>query len=635
MATVKKTIKQKQILELLAQANSLPKKPGCYFMLNKDEEIIYVGKAKSLKSRVTSYFNSSAKNAKTQILVSHIVKFDFIITESDAESYVLENNLIKTHRPKYNIRLKDDKSYPYVQVNYNEAYPKIEYVRRPKKKKGVELYGPYPTGSNIGLTIKTLTKAFSLRDCSLHDFNSRTTPCILFQMKQCSAPCVEDELSINYKKDLSQAIDFLRGKKKANSSLSFLQQQMSSFAEDELFEQAAMMRDYISELEKYTFSSYDQSVEFMDEKNADIISYFEGEKEVDISLYMIRGGALLGHRNFNFLLSDFMRDTEEEILQILIQHYSSNDEVLPDRIITSFTKESASIFSEALIKMNEGLVKFKVDIGSKKYSSLLESTKKHAEETQKVRIKNEDSVYVGLNRLKDLLKLKDRPITLECYDIAIWQGKSPTAAQIVYHDGASDKKSYRHYHMEERPEGNNDFAMMQEVFGRRIKHKNLPDVFIVDGGIAQVNCVQKVLDELEVTVPVVGIAKARNLTRGNLRASEISNSEERLIIAGRSNPYILNKCPSLFKIVVSMRDEAHRFSRRLHHKTEKKRIIKTWVNDIKGLNDKVRNQILTGLTMSKDELKEFNIKEICDFFGLEIRHARIVYNFLHAKSNLK
>lgn len=630
MDTVKQTTRKKRLLDLLGMAKTLPKKPGCYFMKNKVGEIIYVGKAKNLKSRVESYFNASAKSPKTQILVSHIVEFDFIMTESEAESYVLENNLIKMHMPKYNIRLKDDKTYPYVMINHNHDFPKLEYIRRPKKNKGIELYGPYPTGSNIGSTLRVLTKAFNLRDCSDHDFRTRVTPCILFQMHQCSAPCV-DEISIkNYKKDLEKAIDFLRGKKKAVAALKLLKDKMLTWAEEEKFEKAAMVRDYIAELELFTTDSYDQSVEFLDDKNIDIISYFVGESEVDISLYMIRSGALLGHRNFHFFLSDFMEEIEEEIIQILLQYYSKHNEILPHKIITSLSKENNSVFNKAFIDLKLGTTTLKVESNSTKYSSLIESTKKHAEESQRVRIENEDSVYIGLNRLKELLKLKDRPITLECYDIAIWQGKSPTASQIVYHNGVADKKSYRYYHLAERPEGNNDFAMMQEVFGRRIKHGNLPDVFVVDGGIGQVNSVKKVLDELEVVIPVIGIAKARDLTSGNLRATEVSKTEERLIIQGRVNPYILNKCPSLFKIIVSMRDEAHRFSRKLHHKAEKKRIVKSWVYDVKGLNDKVRQSILQNLTMNKSELKKMNIKELTDFFGLENKHARIFYDYLHA-----
>jgi excinuclease ABC subunit C len=632
MDKVKGTPRKKQLLELLAIANTLPQKSGCYLMKNKDDQVIYVGKAKRLKSRVTSYFNNSAKSPKTQILVSHINSFEFMITESDAESYVLENNLIKTHRPKYNIRLKDDKSYPYVMVNNNSEFPKLEYVRRPKKKKGHELFGPYPTGSNIGATLRILTKAFSLRDCSDHELKTRTTPCILFQMHQCTAPCVKEIDSTDYKKNLNLAVDFLRGKRKAIKSLKLLKIRMSDLADNESFEQAAMIRDYISELEKFTETSYDQNVEFLDDKNVDIICYYQGESEIDISLYMIRSGALLGHRNFHFSNSDLWDELEEELVQFLLQYYSKKDELLPERIITSLAKENSTLLQAAIEKSIGGNIKFTVESSSKKYASLIESTLNHAKESQRVRIENQDSVYIGLNKLKELLKLKSTPRTLECYDVAVWQGKSPAASQIVYHDGVADKKSYKYYHLAERPEGNNDFAMMQEVFGRRVKHGNLPDVFVVDGGIAQVNAVKKVLDELEIETPVVGIAKAKDLTTGNLRSTEVSKSEERLIIQGRSNPYILNKNPSLFKIIVGMRDEAHRFSRKLHHKAEKKRIIKSWVNDVKGLNEKTKQSILQNLTMSKSEVKRMKIKEIQDFFGLEIRHARVLYNFLHAKN---
>jgi excinuclease ABC subunit C len=632
MDKVKGTPRKKLLLELLALANTLPQKPGCYLMKNKDDLVIYVGKAKRLKSRVTSYFNNSAKSPKTQILVSHIYSLEFMITDSDAESYVLENNLIKTHRPKYNIRLKDDKSYPYVMVNNNGDFPKLEYVRRPKKKKGHELFGPYPTGSNIGATLRMLTKAFSLRDCSDHELKTRTTPCILFQMHQCTAPCVKEISSADYNTDLNSAVDFFRGKRKAVKSLKRLKARMHDLAENEKFEHAAMIRDYISELEKFTEVSYDQNVEFLDDKNVDIVSYYQGDSEVDISLYMIRSGALLGHRNFHFSNSDLWDELEEEIIQFLLQYYSKKDELLPERIITSLTKDNSTLLQAAIAKSIGGNLKFSVESSSTKYASLIETTLNHAKESQRVRMENEDSVYIGLNRLKELLKLKSSPRTLECYDVAIWQGKSPAASQVVYHDGVADKKSYRYYHLQERPEGNNDFAMMQEVFSRRIKYGNLPDVFVVDGGIAQVNAVKKVLDELLIDTPIVGIAKAKDLTTGNLRSTEISKSEERLIIQGRSNPYILNKCPALFKIIVSMRDEAHRFSRKLHHKAEKKRIIKTWVSDVKGLNEKIKNSILQNLTMSKSEVKRMKIKELQDFFGLEIRHARILYDFLHAKN---
>jgi excinuclease ABC subunit C len=231
-----------------------------------------------------------------------------------------------------------------------------------------------------------------------------------------------------------------------------------------------------------------------------------------------------------------------------------------------------------------------------------------------------------------LLGLKERPRILECYDVAIWQGKSPTASQIVFEEGKADKAKYRYYHLEELPEGNNDFAMMREVISRRIGHGNLPDVLVIDGGVAQVNTVTAVLDELKVSLPVVGIAKSKDLTTGNLRATEVVKSEERLVIPGRLNPYILTKCPSLFKIIVSMRDEAHRFSRKLHHKAESRRVLATWVDEVKGLGEEGKKKVLANLSMTQKELKEYSVNDLMNYFGLKSPQAKALRAYLHEDS---
>ena len=623
------SLNEQIMAELLAKANSLPKTPGCYLMKDKDETILYVGKAKNLKSRVSSYFNKSAKSAKTQILVSKVLDFDFIITNSEAESYVLENNLIKDNRPKYNIRLKDDKSYPYVQVNKSHEYPKLDYVRRPKRKRGVELFGPYPSGSNISSVMRTITKAFSLRDCSDWDFSSRKTPCILYQMNQCSAPCVNYISKEDYNKDLEDALKVLRGNRNAKKAVGLLEQRMIQFAEEEKFEQAAMLRDYIEELRPFLERSFDQKVEFLNEKNVDVFSCYKGDKELDISLYMIRQGSLLGHKSFNFYIEDLFDEISEEVILFMLQYYGQSSEPLPETIVADLDKEKSKNFESALKATVGESVKFNVVSGEGKYKNLVEAAKQHAQESQRVRIENQESEYSGLHKLKDLLGLGERPRVLECYDIAIWQGKSPTASKVVFHDGKPDKKSYRHYHLKELPEGNNDFAMMKEVFERRIKKRPLPDVFIVDGGVAQVNVAVKVLKEVGVEVPVVGIAKARDLKK-NFRSSSISKSEERLIIQNRSNPYILNKCPSLFRIIVQMRDEAHRFSRRLHHKAEKKRIFKSWIDEVPGIGESTKKEILKKITSPKEDLAKMNVKELMDLLGIQERHAKAIYEFLRA-----
>jgi excinuclease ABC subunit C len=616
----------RKIEELLEKAQSLPQEAGCYLMKDRNGRVIYVGKAKKLKSRVVSYFNQSGKTIKTEYMVNHVSDFDFIITRSDAESFVLENNLIKQHSPKYNIRLRDDKSYPYVQVNWEETFPRLEYVRRPKKGKGRELYGPFPPGSNISIILRVLTKSFMLRDCSLTEFKSRKTPCLFHQMKQCSAPCVGLIDEAKYNQDLNTALGIFQGPIKARRAVAKLQEKMVSYAETEEFEMAGIIRDHIQLLDDFLAKSYDQKVESINnDKNIDIWSYWNGSEEVDLSVYMIRSGLLLGQKNFHFVKSELIEDFQDEFFQKIVQYYSETSELNPEVVVIDFDEESTKDLALALSTFGEIRTLGK----SKKYAPLLEMCRKHAEESQRVRMANADSVYIGLNKLKDLLGMKERPKILECYDVAIWQGMSPTAAQIVFEEGKADKQRYRHYHLATRPEGNNDFAMMREVITRRAENGDLPDVIVVDGGIAQVNTVSAVLKELNIDLNVVGIAKSRDLTTGNYVAKEVERSEERLIIPGRSNPYVLNKCPSLFKILVSMRDEAHRFSRKLHHKTESKRVLSTWLDEVAGLGPETKKQILSQLTMTREELKKQNVNDLKNLLGIKISHAKLLWEYLH------
>ncbi|MBC7430182.1 MAG: excinuclease ABC subunit UvrC [Bacteriovorax sp.] len=551
------------------KARLLPTKPGCYLMKNKDQQIIYVGKAKNLRSRVTSYFNNSAKNAKTEILVGHIVDFDFIMTTSDAESFVLENTLIKKHTPKYNIRLKDDKSYPYVLINHNEPFPRLEFMRRVKRGKGVEVFGPFVTGSNVWDILRILTQSFCLRDCKLSEFKKRKEPCLLYQMHQCSAPCVGKIDEASYSDDLAFARDMFSGS--GTKTIRELEKRMETAAENEEFEKATLIRDNLKTLLAFANNFKQENAEHGDDRNLDVIAFYQGEIEVDISIYMMRNGVLLGHKNFNFSNLDIVESVEDSVLNYLFQYYSTTYDSLPQLIITQMTSESNELLEAGITTIDKNI---RVRPPQKKYDSFLNLTRDHAFEQQRVRLLHEDSVYVGLNKLKDLLSLKERPVVLECYDIAIFQGSSPTASQIVFHDGKPDKKNYRYYHLEELPEGNNDFAMMRQLILRRADNGSLPDVFIVDGGLGQVNVFKEALRELEIPIPVIGIAKSKNVrVKDGFRMEDIKKSEERLIIPGRSNPYFLNQNRSLFKIIVQMRDEAHRFSRKLHHKEEIKRVF--------------------------------------------------------------
>ncbi len=612
----------KRQIKLLDKAKSLPTKAGCYLMkrtTGANEEVLYVGKAKNLKNRVISYFNNSAKGPKTEILVSHIQDFDFIITENDTEAFVLENNLIKKYSPKYNIRLKDDRSYPYVLIDKNAEFPKLQYVRKVKRGKGKDVFGPFVVGSNISEVLRIVTKSFTLRDCTERDFKSRKEPCLLYQLKQCSAPCVDLISQKDYARDMALAANFFNGK--GEKSLRVLKDKMHVLAATEEFEHAAIIRDYICVLEEFMEFSRQKNVEMQSgDKDVDIFAYYEGDIEVDISLYMMRNGVLLGHKNFNFSKPDSDEELEEELLTFLFQYYTSTHDSIPTSLISPFIDEQNSLLEGALKKSNSLSIKIKKP--GRKFDSLLKLTKDHAFEQQRVRLTNQDSVYVGLNKLGELLGLKERPRLLECFDVAVFQGSSPTASQIVFHEGKSDKKSYRHYHLNERPEGNNDFEMMKEMLRRRIPHGKLPDVFIVDGGIGQVNMLLEVLKEFDLRVPVAGIVKSKSIKKKlSFKNKDIEHSEERLVIPGRANSYVLKKCKPLFQILTQMRDEAHRFSRRLHHKQEKKKLFSSWLDQVEGVGPKTKEKLLARLDKSVQELKKMNKDELALYFQINSKMA--------------
>jgi len=581
-------------------------------MKSSSGKVIYVGKAKSLKPRVSSYFQNSAKSPKTEILVGHIRDFDFVLTDTEAEALILENNLIKKHRPKYNILMRDDKSYPYVSVSLKEEFARPQYVRRVKRDGDHKIYGPFVHGSGISEVLRILMKSFQLRDCTLREFNSRKEPCLLYQIKQCSAPCVGKISRSDYQHDLQLALNFFENRQ--DESLEVLEERMLEASDREEFEYAAMIRDNIEVLKRFSEFSRQENVELLgDLKNVDILAYYEGEIEVEVSLYLIRNGLLLGHKNFHFPVVDCTDSIESEVINFMFQYYTSGGESLPDVVVVDFQKENRDLFKKAL-KESEKIKVLSSKTKKHDFSSLMKLTHDHAKEHQRVRKDNEDSVYVGLNKLKDLLGLKERPVVLECYDIAIFQGKSPTASQIVFRDGTPDKKQYRYYHLQERDEGNNDFAMMKEVLERRMDNGSLPDVFIVDGGKGQLSILQGVLKDKSLEIPVCAIAKSK--AKGNFQKEEVSKSEERLFIPGRANPYLLHKNKSLFRIITQMRDEAHRFSRKLHHKAESKRTFSSWLDQVEGIGPKRKKEILQNLKLSKEELSKLEAPAIAKELGI-------------------
>ena len=559
---------------LLRKASILPQRPGCYLMKNKALEVIYVGKAKNLKNRVSTYFQSGKQDLKTNALVSHIHDVDFILAASDAESFLLEAQLIKKFKPRYNIRLKDDKSYPYIVIDTNMDFPRLEFARRPKAAAGKKILGPFSAGSNLVAIIEILSKLFLLRTCGDHCLKTRSAPCILYQMKRCSAPCVKKISKENYAEALKGALKFFTTAYK--DIFLMVENAMSDAALREEFELAASLRDELAELTSFA-EDHQMKVSWQfPEQNVDVVGFHEGGvagKCVDIVIYLVRSGVLMGRKEFFFASEDYLGNLDEAVADYLSQYYLLAKDTLPSTLVFPVSERVATSL-ENVLNLRGKIIH--VTAPKIKFRHIAALARDHAIEVQRMRANKESFLVEGLERLKSLLALKVRPRRLECFDVAVWQGLSAAGAQVVFEDGKPRKEDYRHYLLKRLPEGNNDFEMMREMFSRRLKHGHLPDVFVVDGGQGQVNIFRSVLSDAGIAIPVVGIAKAKVIGKvGRFKQERVEKTDERLVIPGRKNQLSLSKVPALLRILTQMRDEAHRFSRRLHHKKERERLLKT------------------------------------------------------------
>jgi excinuclease ABC subunit C len=553
------------LASLLEKAKNLPDLPGCYLMRNKKNDILYVGKAKSLKKRVQSYFNESFKEAKTIFLVQNIDSFDFILTSSEREAFVLENNLIKKHFPRYNILLKDDKTYPYVQFNFQLEFPTIEFIRRPKKAKNFIQLGPYPTGYNLFEVIRVLRKYLKLRDCTQREFSSRKDPCLLYQLDQCHAPCVRFISPDDYLAKIKIAQGFFVSNKIASELIHEIENKMMDFADKEEFEKSILLRDYLKVLKEFNDKRSQQNVELINEnKDFHIFGFYFGEKEVDLSVYQFNQGMLLASRSYYFLKSPLWLSEEEAKMDLVLNYYQQHEIEIPDFIGIDLNSDDKK---DLLHKFGNLFSDNKLEkiVSSNKWEKLIEVAVKQAKQTQEMRQIQGKSIFVAQEELQRLLSLSSMPRSMECFDVAVWQGDSPTASSVFFYDGKPEKSRYRHYHLEKRLEGNNDFAMMKEVISRRLESGNFPDLWIIDGGKGQVNLVQKVMLDFNLKIEVIGITKVKD-AKGNQVGDKLFLPKENVF-----KP--LPKHKKLYSLIAQMRDEAHRFSRKLHHFQEKKRLI--------------------------------------------------------------
>lgn len=619
-------------LEIVREkVREFPQTPGVYLMKSAQEKILYVGKAKNLRARVRSYFTDSKDHSpKTKLLVRHIAKVDYILTGTEVEAFLLEASLIKKHRPRYNIRLKDDKAYPYIRVSMTDRFPRL-YLARKVKKDGSLYFGPYTSGAAVWGTIRFLNTTFQIRDCKDAFFASRKRPCMTHQIGRCTAPCVDYVNEEQYGADVKAAVAFLRGRDKA--VVRDLTKKMKEAAAEERFESAAKIRDSIESLKKVL--ERQAVVNDTSEIDQDAIGYFGGDAGTLIESIHIRAGRVIGNRSHFLSLLDPNapeEDVREWLVSFINQYYE--DQFIPDELLLPVDLGNDLMrLLEAVLKERSGhevRVRFPTDDNGHK---LLDMANSNAQSHYSDYVNKSEAKKRGLEEIQERLKLPTLPTRIECFDISNFQGKETVASQVVFEDGAPNKDQYRRYRIR-TVEGPNDFESMREVLSRRFSHTEYedPQLIVIDGGKGQLGIATQVLSEIgRKDLCVVGLAKAR--TKGSFSDSEVTATEERFYLPGRQNPVTFKPGSEAFQILVGIRDEAHRFAITYHRKLREATSLESELDFVIGLGEKRKRLLLTKYA-NLDDIKAASVEELSKIPGFNRVLAERVLIQLNEESQL-
>ncbi len=549
---------------------NIPDNPGVYLMKNEKGKIIYVGKAKNLRNRVSSYFkNINSHNAKTLELVKNIRDIEFFICKTEVEALILENNLIKKNKPKYNILLKDEKTYPYIKFT-REKFPKIEVVRSTKRlNEKADYFGPYPMG--IFFAVKSLLKIFPMRDCN-RNMEKITKPCLKYHMNTCPAPCMYKDIETEYNLNVENFKSFLKGHQ--SDILDILEKRMKHFSDNMEFERAINEREKINSLKRMLET---QIIEYSKEINEDVFVFEEKREFVFLCVLNIREGKVI---NKNHIKISMEKSQEDDLFERLITSYYEKRSI-PRNIICDMRYEDKSQLIKEWSKIEKGKeIKMHFPkIHSRRYELLEMGYLNLKEEVEKY-LRQKKVVQEGLRNLKKTLRLSSHPYRIECFDISNIQGKDAVAAMTVAIDGEVTPKEYRHFKItvKDTPD---DFLMMREALTRRyskLEIDQLPNLILIDGGKGQLGVATEVLEKLgkiEYT-DIISIAK---------REEEIFKSYE-------SDPYLFEREDETLKILQRLRDEAHRFGITHHRKLRSKRNIKSALDDIDGIGPKRKKELI-------------------------------------------
>lgn len=574
---------------------NLPKKPGVYIMRDANDEIIYIGKAKNLINRVRSYFREKLDRPKTQILMSHFDSLEYIVTNSEKEALILEATLIKKHRPRYNVQLKDDKRYPYVKIT-NEKYPRL-IITRNITKNGI-YYGPFTDVTSVKKTVKFLKSLFKIRTCRNMD-----GPCLNSQIDLCYAPCSGEISKEEYDEIINKIDLFFQGK--YSVIVKNLKKEMAEAAENEQFEKAAVLRDQITSIEEIMEKQFVDLVD--DDLDQDVIAIAPNDNEVVVIIMPIRNGKIVGRDDF--LMSGSQYESNSEILFAFIQQYYVFNRHIPKQILLNEPIDDTELLEEWLSDLRGNKVYIKVPMKGVKLR-LVNMAQKNAEiiKHQKKAMEN------SLIELKKYLKLDKLPRIIEGYDISNISGKFAVGSKVSFKDAKPNKKKYKRFKIE--TPGPNDFAMMKELLTRRLKMIDTdeePDLIVIDGGKGQLGMACEVLDELNLAhIPIIGLAK----------------EFEEIYIPNSKRPIIIPKNNKALHLLQQVRDESHRFAITYHRKLRSDNISESSLDDIPGIGKKRKINILKEFG-TMDKVKNASVEELTKIKGMNEKVATNVYEYYH------
>ena len=565
---------------------TMPTQPGVYLMKSRGGTVLYVGKAKNLRSRVRSYFRKSGDGRfRIQFLIPNVEDIQFLVTDTEKEALILENTLIKEHRPRYNVNLRDDKSYVHLRLDPRDRYPRLTIVRRPARD-GALYFGPYASSNAVRETTRSLSRIFPLRLCTDHVFNARTRPCLYYQIRRCSAPCVPGHVSDEeYRSLVEQTALFLKGRDEDLRKI--LTGQMHEASQELRFEEAGRIYRRLQAIER---TIERQKVTSVQNRDQDVFGFFREADNVEIERLTIRGGKLLGGKSdlFSGQLSP-----DADILESYINQYYAEGDDIPEEVLLPFDLEGREGLADLLSERRGKRVSVLVpERGEKRALTAMAS--KNAELTFRARQDREQSQQAILEQMQARLHLRNFPRRIECFDMSNIQGTNPVGSMVVFTDGEPNKARYRKYQVK-TVEGPDDFASMYEVLSRRytraLEEDDLPDLIMVDGGKGQLNIAQAVLWELGMEGPdLISIAKSRLKAREG--AEEKERTEERFFLPGRKNPVLFPQNSPVLFLLQRVRDEAHRFAITYHKARRAKATFRSALDDIPGIGPKRRRLLL-------------------------------------------